>query len=272
MRVTAEGMATTFQWQDFGGELAANRSETAFQQHLCGELHGDARLVATGGKNSHPKSRKLKISTQPSHPANSSQLGENLPPEHDADAEPIADEISARTESWVERFGDSMFRFAIAKVSDAALAEDLVQDTFIAAITGNKQFRNESTVSTWLFAILKRKIAEHYRVRRRSDAFIQSQFETIHESGSKPSSWRAWYDDPAVICENTEFRKVFDICVEKLPNKMAEVFILREINRQSPKEICELLRISPTNLSMRLHRCRVAIRDCLNAQWFGGNQ
>ncbi|TWT89200.1 sigma-70 family RNA polymerase sigma factor [Neorhodopirellula pilleata] len=255
------------------GKLAENRSKTAFHQHRCGVLNGDARLVARRKNSSHQKFEEIKkISPHTSQPANSSKIVGDSPPENDASAQPNSEEIAIRAETWVEQFGDSMFRFAIAKVSDAALAEDLVQDTFIAAIIGKKQFRNESTVSTWLFAILRRKIAEHYRRSQRSDAFIQSQAETIRDSETQPTSRQAWHDDPAVICENAEFRNIFDICVEKLPNKLAEVFILREINQQSPQDICELLRISPTNLSMRLQRCRLAIRDCLNSQWFRGNQ
>lgn len=157
----------------------------------------------------------------------------------------------------------------MAKVGDAAASEDLVQETFIAAVKGQSEFRNESTVSTWLFAILRRKIVDHFRSRGRQDAFLSKQQDEAARAEDHLSSKRDWKEDPAVICENTEFRGVLDACVEKLPNKLAEVFILREVNHQTPKEICEVLGISATNLSMRMHRSRLAIRDCLNANWFG---
>ena len=90
------------------------------------------------------------------------------------------------------------------------------------------------------------------------------------ESGESPTrrSNRKWSDDPADIYEDQEFWKTFDRCVEKLPNKLAEVFILREVNQYSAKEIRELLGLGATNLSMRLHRCRLALRECLNRNWF----
>ncbi|MBB3207215.1 RNA polymerase sigma-70 factor (ECF subfamily) [Rhodopirellula rubra] len=170
-----------------------------------------------------------------------------------------------RVESWVDRYGDALFRYAIAKTGEQSLAEDLVQETFVAAVTGQKQFRNESTVSTWLFAILRRKIADHFRTTSRQE----SRQEQQEKNALNAATERSWKDDPATICEDKEFRATLDACVEKLPNRLAEVFILREVNHQTPKEICEILGLSATNLSMRLHRCRLAIRDCLNVNWFG---
>lgn len=180
---------------------------------------------------------------------------------------PAGSESSADIDLWVDRYGDALFRYAIAKTGDRTTAEDLLQDTFVAAVSGRKQFRNQSTVSTWLFAILKRKIADHYRKIAR-----HPNESGTSEQASQPSersfNARDWAGDPAKICEDREFWMTFDSCVKKLPKNLAEVFILREIYQQSPKEIRERLGISATNLSMRLHRCRLAIRDCLNKNWF----
>ena len=170
-------------------------------------------------------------------------------------------------EQWVDRYSDALFRFAIVKVNDDVLAEELVQETFLAAIAGRGKFRSESTVSTWLFAILKRKIADHFR-RRRRDVGQSEEQSPNHTVVRRNDTARQWSDDPAAIHEYKEFWKTFDECVEKLPNKLSEVFILREVNQQTPKEICELLGVGATNLSMRLHRCRLALRDCLNRNWF----
>lgn len=173
-----------------------------------------------------------------------------------------------RAENWVDRFGDALYRYACAKTRDNATAEDLVQETFLAAISGKKQFRNEATVSTWLFAILKRKIADHYRRVKRSKEASDLTEEDIHDLLRGAENARSWTHDPAKTAENHEFQATFESCVDKLPNKLAEVYILREVNEYSPKEIRELLGISATNLSMRLHRCRLAIRECLSLHWF----
>lgn len=176
-------------------------------------------------------------------------------------------ESLSAAETWVERYGDALFRFAMMRTGKEPVAEEIVQETFLAAIAGRKNFRNESTVSTWLFAILRRKIADHFRRQHRD----QSAFEPSTEqpaNDARRSEDRGWGADPARVYEDQEFWDTFDRCVEKLPDKLAEVFILREINQQSAKEICELLGLGATNLSMRLHRCRLALRDCLNVNWF----
>ena len=170
-----------------------------------------------------------------------------------------------RVEAWVDRYGDSLFRFAMAKTHDLPVAEDLVQDTFVAVVQGQGSFRNEAAVSTWLFAILRRKIADHFRSARRSQDRLNHQADAAQHA----EACRAWKSDPAAICENRDFWVQLNKCVDKLPDKYAEVFIMREFNQQTPKEICEVLGLSATNLSMRLHRSRVAIRDCLNADGFG---
>ncbi|MGB7327796.1 MAG: sigma-70 family RNA polymerase sigma factor [Rubripirellula sp.] len=194
----------------------------------------------------------------------------------------------------VDRFGDALFRFAVAKTGDHAVAEDLVQDTFVAAVAAQHGFRGQASVSTWLFAILKRKIADHHRRISRqpfhgsldTDELPLSQVSGFDNPGFQgpgdgfpgqarqagragPGNRRNhWADDPARICQDKEFWAAVDSCVDKLPHKLAEAFILREINQQSPKEVRELLGISATNLSMRLYRCRMAVKDCLNKHWF----
>lgn len=173
-----------------------------------------------------------------------------------------------RAESWVDRYGDALFRYAFAKVHDTSAAEDLVQETFLAAIGGKKTFRNEATVSTWLFAILKRKVADHYRRKVRSKEATELTDDDIRDLLVESTRCRNWGNDPSKTAENHEFRTILQGCIDKLPNKLAEVYILREINEDSPKEIRELLGISATNLSMRLHRCRTAMRDCLSTNWF----
>ncbi|MCC9602157.1 sigma-70 family RNA polymerase sigma factor [Stieleria sp. JC731] len=163
----------------------------------------------------------------------------------------------------VDQFGDSLYRYAFRKTGCDASAEELLQETFLAALASGKSFRNESTLSTWLFAILKHKLADHFRKLQRSP---NTDPATIAED--EIASARSSKQTPETIFENDEFWETFHGCVDRLPNKLAEVFILREINQHSPKEIRELLGIGATNLSMRLNRCRLALRECLNLRWF----
>lgn len=204
-----------------------------------------------------PKKQEIPFLPMPTLSDQSSSSDERLPSENS----PSPD----RVETWIDRYGDSLFRFAMAKTHDVPVAEDLVQDTFVAVVQGQKAFRNEATVSTWLFAILRRKIADHFRSSQRAQERLKDQVEITQNAEAR----RVWKSDPAAICEDRDFQISLSECVDKLPNKYAEAFIMRELNQQTPKEICEVLGLSATNLSMRLHRGRLAIRDCLNASWFG---
>jgi len=67
--------------------------------------------------------------------------------------------------SWVEKYVDSPFNHAILRVNDREVARDLVQETFLSALQNLSSFREESSEKTWLFAILKNKIIDHYRRR-----------------------------------------------------------------------------------------------------------
>ncbi len=172
---------------------------------------------------------------------------------------------------WLERYGNAMYRFAMLKLRNPDHAEEVVQETLLAALRSKGSFRGESRVSTWLFSILRFKVADHFRDQHRhrerwSDCEIDSV--EVQPKGHATPKNHAWDADPATQYESQEFWKVFQNCVNKLPEKLAEVHMLREINRHSPKDICNMLGISPTNLSMRLHRCRLALRDCLQKNWF----
>ncbi len=175
------------------------------------------------------------------------------------------------SDQWVDRFGDSLYRYAYIRTGDQHIAEELVQETFVAAISGRKQFRNESTVKTWLFAILKRKTADHFRVQTRVTEAQSLDLDVQQHSVATRRASHQWTADPAKICEDREFWERFQQCVDKLPRVMSEVFILCEVNQLSPKESRELLGISATNLSMRLYRCRMALRECLDRTWFGND-
>ena len=177
---------------------------------------------------------------------------------------PVRDAPIESAEKWLALYGDALFQFALNRTGDNEVAEDLVQETLLAAFERHDTFRRQASTSTWLFAILRRKIADYFRGLGRSMSGIANETSEM----DTPRGGRSWDDDPAKICQNAEFRTTFENCLEKLPDKLADVFVLREMNQYAPREIRELLGINATTLSMRLHRCRQALRDCLNQNWF----
>jgi RNA polymerase sigma-70 factor (ECF subfamily) len=183
-------------------------------------------------------------------------------------------------EQWVELYGDYLFKFAILRLRDESRAEDAVQETFLAALKGGKTFRGRSAEKSWLVGILKNKIYDHFRKASRETSFTDMDFYGdeesdrfvaegigqggwLHEFG--PKDWPA----PGDSLDQEDFWKTYHACAGKLPKNVAAVFNLREVDGVDSKEICALLNISESNLWVMLHRARMALRRCLETNWFG---
>lgn len=81
----------------------------------------------------------------------------------DTQSKPAGQAIDPDT--WVDERGDALFRYALLRMQGARVAEDVVQETFLAALRGRDSFDGRSSVKTWLFGILKHKIIDHKMLR-----------------------------------------------------------------------------------------------------------
>ena len=175
---------------------------------------------------------------------------------------------------WLDRHGDVLFRFTLLRVHDRELAEDLVQETFLAALDAQKRFSQRSSERTWLVGILRRKVVDHFcrSARASKSAEAEMSEDPLAEFFSKKGHWKTtlakWPTDPAGTLENKEFWQVFDQCTEKLPSALFDAFCLREVEQLSTQEVCQILDISATNLAVRIHRARLILRTCLERNWF----
>jgi RNA polymerase sigma-70 factor (ECF subfamily) len=194
---------------------------------------------------------------------------------------PVSDSTSSvNPERWVEKYGDVLFGFAAMRVRDRAIAQDLVQETFLAAIKGREGFAGRATERSWLFGILRNKLVDYYRRQGREVALGDLESPLPEEegafcgSGPGKDGWakalgpKAW-ETPEEILVSKEFQEVLKGCLSRLPEKIAQVFLLREIDGVSSDEICKDLEISPNNLWVMLHRARMGLRRCLEIHWFG---
>jgi RNA polymerase sigma-70 factor (ECF subfamily) len=181
-------------------------------------------------------------------------------------------------ESWVDQYGDFLYRFALSRVKDPSIAEDLVQETFLAALKARKNFQGRSTARTWLIAILKHKIVDHIRkrVREQTSDKVESMFnaaanDPVDTSFNNEGDWRVrpskWAVDPMKLYEQKEFMDVLYQCLGELPERQAEAFMMREIDGFSTEEICKVLNISATNSWVMLYRARMWLRRCLENNW-----
>jgi len=182
-----------------------------------------------------------------------------------------------KPEDWVALHGDVLFRFAIMRVKNPEIAEDLVQETLLAALKGKESFSGKSSERTWLVGILKHKIADHFRKSTREqpveDPQIYIDSEDPFDAGGR---WKAgpgeWGQSPVKSLENQDFWGVLAGCVEELPERPRQVFSLRELDGMESTQVCKVLSISSTNLWVILHRARAQLSRCLEINWFGGRK
>lgn len=203
------------------------------------------------------------------------------PKTNESDSQPDAMPPSVRSvdpTAWVDRHGDVLYRFALARVRDPALSEDLVQETFVSALRSQSSFEGRSNEQTWLISILRHKIIDDFRTKASTprSAEPEADDEFRGDFFDKSGHWRQrlsrWPSDGAGALEKREFWRVLDECVSKLPATLRASFALRELEKLDTKGICKLLGITASNLWMQLHRARLLLRACLERNWFSHPQ
>jgi len=181
-------------------------------------------------------------------------------------------------ESWVDEYGDFLYQFTLSRIKDLSIAEELVQETFLAALKARKNFQGRSSTRTWLIAILKHKLVDHIRkrIREQTSDKVEAMFNAAANDSADTSfnhrgDWRLrpskWAVDPLKLYEQKEFMDVLYHCLGGLPKRQAEAFLMREIDGFSTEEICKILNISATNSWVMLYRARMWLRRCLENNW-----
>lgn len=171
-----------------------------------------------------------------------------------------------------------MVKFATLQLSNSHQAEDAVQEALMGALKNAKSFAGRAALKTWVFAILKNKIADTLRQKQRmvdassllrEDEEGEDFSELFDKKGfwqedEKPASW----GNPQASLHQHQFWKVFEICLEGLPGNQARVFMMKEFVELDTSEICRTVGITTTNLNVMLHRSRLRLRECLENHWF----
>ena len=177
-------------------------------------------------------------------------------------------------ETWVDEYGDYLYKYALLRLRDPVLAEDVVQETFLSALDSHDRYEGRSSAKTWFVGILKHKIADHIRKLSRERPADDAEIEAvvIENPFDKNGKWRQapskWDIDPRMAFERKEFRETLDLCLSELTPRLSEAFVLREMEELDSDEVCKVLGISATNLWVMLHRARMRLRRCLEINWF----
>jgi RNA polymerase sigma-70 factor (ECF subfamily) len=176
-------------------------------------------------------------------------------------------------ETWVDNYADYLFNFAVGRVSDSEIAKDLVSETFLAGLKSAKNYKGDAAERTWLIAILKRKVIDHYRKinSKKGKAEIRMGYSSqndvegdwLEEKVADPFSS---FENSAI--ENEELGLAIQECISTLPEKQAKVFTMKTIQEISTEDICNELGINPSNLWVIIHRARTTLMDCLNQNWY----
>ena len=173
--------------------------------------------------------------------------------------------------SWVKTYTNEMLTYTLLKVNDKQTAEDIVQSTFLSALEGISKFEQRSNPKTWLFSILKNKIADFFRQKFKK---IDNQINTpsnefFDEHGRwnpeyRPTNW----GDEKELLDDPEFSKALYNCFEKLPQKWSSAVQLKFLEEYDRKVICTKLEITTTNFWQIIHRAKLQLRNCLELKWF----
>ncbi len=171
----------------------------------------------------------------------------------------------------VKRHTNDLFAYTLSKVNQREIAEDLVQETFLSAYKSYENYKGKSNVKTWLFSILKHKIADYFRSKYKSNTEVSSDiidkfFDDNHhwKPEYRPKQWaeeNELLDDPA-------FSKTLSECLKALPEKWSSVVQLKYLEETDSKIICSQLEITTSNFWQIIHRAKLQLRNCLELKWF----
>jgi RNA polymerase sigma-70 factor (ECF subfamily) len=190
----------------------------------------------------------------------------------------MTDADAGSPECWLDEHGGALYRYALLQLRDAHKAEELVQETLLAALQARARFSGGASVRTWLIGILKHKILDQFRREAREAPLEDPQSvggtdeDPVENSFASDGHWRALisdWGDPSRALENNEFWTILQYCLERLPERLARLFVLREVMEEGTEEICKDLAITPTNLWTMLYRARMGLRQCLDRNWVG---
>lgn len=195
-------------------------------------------------------------------------MGSLQAPSSPSPADPRIGELASR-------FGPALLRLARTFVSSDALAQEVVQETWVAVLEGLGRFRGESSLKTWLFSILVNRARSRAKAEGQSLPFSALGDEErggVEESAfSWTGNWRSearpspWPDrtaeDQLLLKESLA---VVAEALERLPPGQRAVVLLRDVEGVSSEEACNVLDLTETNQRVLLHRGRTAVRRALD--------
>jgi RNA polymerase sigma-70 factor (ECF subfamily) len=168
----------------------------------------------------------------------------------------------------VQRYQMPMLRLARTIVNNEAVAEEAVQDTWMAVVKGIDRFEQRSSLKTWLFRILVNRV---HSARSGEERRTPPRVPSVDPSFFDPTGQWAepvvpWEDDADHRVVASTVVPVLRTALDELPPRQREVVLLRDVEGLSSEEACDVLRIEPGNQRILLHRGRAKLRETLTSE------
>lgn len=174
---------------------------------------------------------------------------------------------------WVGLYGDYLYSFALYRIQDEAVAQDLVQEALTAALKARNNFKGKSTEKTWITGILKYKILDYLRKKYKEPVLeervldhqsLEDKFDSTGHWETGPAEWKG---NPEKLLEQKSFMDIIRKCLLELPERPAKALSLKEIDGETTEKICKVLNVTSTNCWVILHRARSLMRACIEKKW-----
>jgi len=183
--------------------------------------------------------------------------------------------MSLSPEKWIENYSDEMYRYALSKSGDHDLSEDLIQETFLGALASMENFKGDSSEKTWLYSILKFKIADYYRKASTKNELSNTlsnndysdYFFDEHGEWQEQTSPNEWSINASEALENQELGLILTNCIDKLPNTQRQLINLKLIEEEETENVCKQMQLSSNNFWTSIHRAKLVLRDCVEKNW-----
>ncbi len=180
-------------------------------------------------------------------------------------------------ENWVNEYSDALYSWAFYKTSSKETAEDLVQDTFLAAFNKLDSFKGKSQPKTWLFSILNNKVIDHYRLSAKT---TKQTISLSEEKGYEISdgffdeneNWKSnaihpiWNQDQELL-DDPNFNNVMQLCMDDLPQNWKYAVTSKYLTDKDANDICQYLNITVSNYWQIIHRAKLVLKKCLEMKW-----
>jgi RNA polymerase sigma-70 factor (ECF subfamily) len=162
----------------------------------------------------------------------------------------------------VRRYQDKVYRLSYKILRHEDDAAEALQDALLSAYRGLKNFKAESTFSTWLYRVATNAALMKYRKRR--DGHVSLERSQSDNEDAEPLALPDWSAQPLDELLDTETREVMQEGIDRLPEELRIVFVLRDVEGLSNGEVSEVLDLSIPAVKSRLHRARLQLRNRLD--------